>query len=238
VQQAKEKAGDLAQQARDQIVSQLTTQKDQVAGTLDTMALAFMQTGQQLRDQGQGAVSNCVEQVAGIGDQLSSYLRQRDINQLVGEVEDFGRRQPALFLGTAFAIGFFAVRFLKSSTPSVGDGMVGQGDAGGGASVYDSAPYETLTSGTSEYGTTGYGGGAYGTAGSGGAGYGTIDTASTGYGSSGYGASTYAGAGATSTDTVSTGSAPLPTPLSETALAPTDSDDEGSYQAVTGSEVP
>jgi hypothetical protein len=34
---------------------------------------------------------------------------------MVGEVERFARRQPTLFLGIAVAVGFLAVRFLKSS---------------------------------------------------------------------------------------------------------------------------
>jgi hypothetical protein len=37
---------------------------------------------------------------------------------LVGEVQDFARRQPTLFIGGAVILGFAALRFLKSATPA------------------------------------------------------------------------------------------------------------------------
>lgn len=229
VQQAQQKAGDLAQQARDQVMSQLSGQKEQAAGTLDTITNAFRQTGQQLRDQGQGGVGGFVEQAAEFGDQFASYLREREVTQIVGEVEDFARRHPALFLGTAFTIGFFTARFLKSSAPSYG---------GDGAEAYQGAGYSSEAHGSTSYGSTGYGGGAYGTAGAGSAGYGTTGYGTTGYESSSYGTSGYAATTSSgASDSTIAGTSSLPTPLGETALAPSDTDDDLSDQSITGSEV-
>jgi hypothetical protein len=42
-------------------------------------------------------------------------LQERDIDQIAFEVQDMARRQPAMFLGGAFLLGFMAARFLKSS---------------------------------------------------------------------------------------------------------------------------
>lgn len=233
VQQAQQKAGDLAQQARDQVMSQLSSQKEQAAGTLETITNAFRQTGQQLRDNGQGAVGGFVEQAADFGDQFAVYLLDRDVNQIVGEVEDFARRQPALFLGTAFAIGFFTARFLKSSSAPAGDGAGAYRGSEYSPTGYGSTAEGGETYGSTSYGSTGYGGGAYGTAGAGSTGYGT-----TGYGSTGYGSSSYAGTtSAGASDTTTAGTSSLPTPLGETALAPSDTDDDMSDQSITGSEV-
>ena len=43
-------------------------------------------------------------------------IRNRDVGELVNEVQRFARRQPALFVGSAFAIGVIGARFLKSSS--------------------------------------------------------------------------------------------------------------------------
>jgi hypothetical protein len=43
-------------------------------------------------------------------------LRKRDLNELLGSVQDFARRQPTAFLGATVLVGFAAMRFLKSAT--------------------------------------------------------------------------------------------------------------------------
>ena len=53
------------------------------------------------------------EQMQGVADTV----RQRDVRELVGEVQDFARRQPTLFFGGAVVLGFAALRFLKSTAP-------------------------------------------------------------------------------------------------------------------------
>jgi hypothetical protein len=49
----------------------------------------------------------------------------------VSEAEDFARRQPALFLGGAFALGLLGARFLKSSGQQASQGGSSQGRAQG-----------------------------------------------------------------------------------------------------------
>ena len=44
-------------------------------------------------------------------------MRERDVRELVGEVQDFARKQPTLFFGGAVILGFAALRFLKSTPP-------------------------------------------------------------------------------------------------------------------------
>jgi hypothetical protein len=48
-------------------------------------------------------------------DRISQTLRSKEIGTIVHDLESMARRQPALFLGAAVAVGFVAVRFLKSS---------------------------------------------------------------------------------------------------------------------------
>lgn len=51
-------------------------------------------------------------------ERLARYLHDRDVRQVVSDVEDLARRSPGMFLGGAFVIGLAASRFLKSSRPA------------------------------------------------------------------------------------------------------------------------
>jgi hypothetical protein len=115
--QAQQAAGQVADQARQQVSSRLTGQKDRAAEGLGSVAQALRQTGQQLREQDQQAVTDYIDRAASQVERLSSYLQQHEIGQLVDDVEQFARRQPALFLGGAFVMGLLGARFLKSSRP-------------------------------------------------------------------------------------------------------------------------
>jgi len=118
LQQAGQKASEMADQARTQVISKLDDQKERAAGSLDSVAQALRQTGQQFRDQDQQPFGQVAESAAEMVDRFSGFLSERDIRQLIGEAENFARRQPALFIGGAFGLGLLAARFLKSS----GDG--------------------------------------------------------------------------------------------------------------------
>jgi hypothetical protein len=118
VTHAKEKAGQLADQARDAVREQLTAQKDRTAESLGSVAGAIREAGASLKEGDQAAIGQYADQLAGWVDDFNQYLRSHDLNQLVGEVEQFARRRPGLFLGGAFFLGFMAARFLKSSSPT------------------------------------------------------------------------------------------------------------------------
>jgi uncharacterized protein YjbJ (UPF0337 family) len=53
------------------------------------------------------------DQIQGVADKV----RDSDVRELVGEVQDFARKQPTLFFGGAVILGFAALRFLKSTPP-------------------------------------------------------------------------------------------------------------------------
>lgn len=53
-----------------------------------------------------------------LADGLQDFSRtvsERDVDSLMGLAEDFGRRQPAAFMGAAALAGFVASRFLMAS---------------------------------------------------------------------------------------------------------------------------
>jgi hypothetical protein len=123
-QLVKEKATELlnetkpmVDEASHQAKSALSEQKDAAVDQLSGLAKALRQSSDQLRQQDQGAFATYSQQVADQIDHMSGYLRDRDLEDLMYDAEDFARRQPELFIGGAFTLGLLAARFLKSSTP-------------------------------------------------------------------------------------------------------------------------
>ncbi len=119
VQQGKEMAGGLVDRARDQIKTQLGTQKDNAATSLNDVAQALLLSSNHLQQQGQGGVAHYADTAAEKITNLSGYLRQREVDDVLGEVQSFAREKPALFLGGTILLGLVAGRFLKSSAPDV-----------------------------------------------------------------------------------------------------------------------
>lgn len=142
-EQVQEQASQLVDQVRQQVVIQLTTQKERAAGGLETAALLIRQAEEQVRQQGQAPIAGYVEGAADRVAEFSDTLRDRDVPQLLEETQDLARRRPGLFLGGSLALGFLATRFFKSSaqqsqSPETGTGYLpatGDGVGYGGATV-------------------------------------------------------------------------------------------------------
>jgi len=144
--QVQETASQVAEQAKQQALTQIGTQKEHAAGSLDAVAQALRQSGDQLRTQQQGPLADLAGAAAGRVERLSGYLRDTDVTEMVRDVEGFARRQPAAFLGGAFTLGVLAARFLKSSArPDAGR----QGASAPSYPGYGANPY--ATSGASRY---------------------------------------------------------------------------------------
>lgn len=146
---------------RDKASSQLNTQKDRATEGLGSVAQAVRQSTKQLREQDHDTLAGYVEQAADQIDRLSRGLRNKDVGELARDAQRFARRRPALFVGSAFAIGLVGARFFKSSAerdeyeygygrePAAGRG----GPFGGGYSR--EAGTATATGGTGASGPSG-----------------------------------------------------------------------------------
>jgi uncharacterized membrane protein len=116
-------------QVREQATTRLHDQKMQAADGISGLAEAFRQTSTSLREGDQGALAGYVDQAADQVERFAGYLQQHEIQDFVGEMEAFARRQPLAFIGIAFGVGFVAARFFKSSQrgDSMGMGHMGYG---------------------------------------------------------------------------------------------------------------
>ena len=151
--QAQETAGGLAVQAQQQTSSMLQTQKSNATETLGAVSQALRQTAQSLEQQNQAPIGQYANTAADQIDRVSGYLESKSIEDLVGEAEMFARRSPAVFLGGAFALGLFAARFLKRSSP----GGSSQGGYPGGYGSSRDAGSGSNTDGTYDHGTVSHG---------------------------------------------------------------------------------
>jgi len=116
VQEGRRMAGDMMDQARDQIKSSVITQKDRAAESLDSITSALLTMADTMNEQQHPMLGQCTSSAAELVDGVTGYLKARDVDEIIHDVEGYARRNPAVFLGTAFALGFMAARFLKSSS--------------------------------------------------------------------------------------------------------------------------
>ena len=105
---------------REQATSQLNTQKDKATEGVASVAHAVRDTTQRLREEKHDTVARYVEQAADQVERFSERLKNKDVGELLNDAQRLARRQPALFVGGAFAVGLLGARFLKSSAPDDG----------------------------------------------------------------------------------------------------------------------
>src|SRR5688572_18682882 len=116
--QAREKAQRLVSTAQERAVEQVQArfdeQKIRAADSLSSVAQTLRGTTQNFSTS-QDGIGRYINEAADRVDNLAHYLHDRELNEIVDQVEDFARRQPVAFLGGAFALGILGARFLKSS---------------------------------------------------------------------------------------------------------------------------
>lgn len=118
--QAKEKAQAAAGQAKEKAGSQLRSQVDQrstdAGHRVGGIASDVRAVGESLREQGKDQPAKLADQAADRAERLGSYLKESDADRILGDVEDFGRRQPWVVIAGGVALGLVASRFLKASS--------------------------------------------------------------------------------------------------------------------------
>src|SRR3954452_18695238 len=155
----RQKVEETASTVADQAQQVANTQQEKVADTLEGVAQSLRDTGTNMRDQ-QPQVAMLTDQAATRIDDAASYLRQHTIADLIDQAENIARREPVLFMGAAFALGFIAARFLKASSPNSFNGQ-GYGHGSQGYSRVPATGYGSSWSSPSTGG--GAGSGQYGT---------------------------------------------------------------------------
>lgn len=118
--QAKEKAQAAAGKAKDKAGSQLRSQVDQrstdAGHRVGGIASDVRAVGESLREQGKDQPAKLADQAAERLERAGGWLTDADADRILGDVEDFGRRQPWAVIAGGVALGLVASRFLKASS--------------------------------------------------------------------------------------------------------------------------
>ena len=116
IDQAKETVSNVANSTSDKVVSSIDAQKNRAAEGLTAVVNVLRDTGQRLSEGNPPALAqDCLNSTTDQIERFANYVRSTNVKQMVGQVEGFARRQPAIFFGAAFALGVLAARFLRSS---------------------------------------------------------------------------------------------------------------------------
>lgn len=124
---AQSKAGELAGRAQDtgqqaagqaqeKLREQLNQRSSQVAAKITEQASDMRSVSAALRDQGKDSPARAADRIAGYAENVGGYLRDKDSDQLLADMEDFGRRQPWAIAAGGLTLGLIASRFLKASS--------------------------------------------------------------------------------------------------------------------------
>lgn len=105
----------VGQEEREQARSIFAEQRDEISEGLNSVAQVLRHSSHQLQQQDQRLISAYLDKIAEKIEQSSNYLSEKEAKQLVDDIKSFARRRPWLFLGSAFALGYFSIKLLKSS---------------------------------------------------------------------------------------------------------------------------
>lgn len=128
-------ANDALGQVKEKTAGVLDEQKENLTSGLKGVADSIRKVGETLRETDEQ--TKVGEVTAQYGDafaqqieKLTNYVENANLRDLMRDGERFARQQPAIFIGAAFAVGFLAARFLKSSSDkSVNAGKSGHRNA-------------------------------------------------------------------------------------------------------------
>ena len=71
---------------------------------------------EQAQQKAQEVKEQAADQAAERAERVGDYLKHNDADRILGDVEDFGRRQPWAVIAGGAALGLMASRFLKASS--------------------------------------------------------------------------------------------------------------------------
>ncbi len=118
----KDLASDVADDAKQAVVGQLDSQKGRVVDGLDGVAMALRRVSSSGSESEGTAIAPALvpylEGAAEHAERASHYFESKNLGEVARDVEAFARREPALFLGGAFALGLLGGRFLRASQPA------------------------------------------------------------------------------------------------------------------------
>jgi glucan phosphorylase len=116
--EAQEKARDAAGKAQEGLRQQADQRSTQAGERVADTAQDLRSVGEELRKQGKDTPAKLADRAADQTERVSSYLQEKGPDEMLHDVEDFGRQRPWAVLTGGLALGVVAARFLKASSRS------------------------------------------------------------------------------------------------------------------------
>jgi len=105
-------AGKAQENVRQQVDQRSSEAGEKVAST----AQDLRSVGEELRKQGKDTPAKLADRAAEETEKVGSYLKEKGPDEMLRDVEDFGRQRPWAVLAGGLALGVVAARFLKASS--------------------------------------------------------------------------------------------------------------------------
>lgn len=147
VRELGKEAGAKVGEVKEKAKSFAVEQKDLAAGQIGGIASAIGKVADELDSSDQQVVGRYARDLASGLTNFGKTIENRDVDDLMGLAQDFGRKQPLAFLGAAALAGFVASRFALASTHRRETKSSVTGSTGGAESREGMAPGATSYSG-------------------------------------------------------------------------------------------
>ena len=109
-----EQAKEVASDAGEKLLTAVSDQKAAGADYVGNVANIIRRTAYEF-DTDMPQAGHYIRKAAAQIENVSEAMRNKNMSEIVGNVQDFARKQPTAFFGAAVLLGFAAVRFLKSA---------------------------------------------------------------------------------------------------------------------------
>jgi hypothetical protein len=114
--QVQDKAREGAGKAQDKVREEVEHRAQQAGERVSGTATDLRSVGEELRKQGKDAPAQIADRAAEQAEKVGSYLGDTSPDQILHDVEDFGRKRPGALLVGGLVAGAVAARFLKASS--------------------------------------------------------------------------------------------------------------------------
>ena len=125
------KAGELASEAKDTLVDRAEGAQKNISASMAAFGGALRAASEHLANSDQRTASKFVLDAAGGVERLSSSLKDKPFETVLGEVREFGRQNAGALIAGSVLAGLALGRFIKSASPPTNAGEDSQGNASG-----------------------------------------------------------------------------------------------------------
>jgi hypothetical protein len=136
--QAQEKAQEAAIQVKGNVRAQVEQRSSELGQRASSAAEDLRGVAEHLRTQGKDQPAQLAEKAAARVEGVGGYLQRSDGEEILRDVEDFGRQRPWAVVAGGFVLGFAASRFLKASSSRRYQSHPGYGGGPASSSRYGS----------------------------------------------------------------------------------------------------